>query len=156
VTNSFKRLSFWLTGVSNLLRHGLVILIVLSFLTGVVMTFRAVPAATALDQQEYHLIQDLLNIHVTHIYSEYWTCGRIIFQSQEKITCAVVDDHMQVSHNRYEPYAETVVADPHAAYIFPTGPVDAAYVKNCVQRFASSKIHYLRFAFDDYVIFVPG
>lgn len=75
---------------TSLIRRGLMIVIVLVFALGTVLTFQQVPAAAALDQQEYQLIPDLLNIHVTHIYSEYWTCGRIIFQSQEKITCAVV------------------------------------------------------------------
>jgi len=150
-----QRFSLRFASALSMLRCVLIALILLSFLASTAMIAQSVPAATAHDQHEYQLVSDLLGRHITRIYSEYWTCGRIMFQSQEKIICAVVDDHMRVSHNRYEPYAKTVVADAHAAYIFPTDPVYTAYVNNCAKILLGSSMQYRRSVFDDYIIFVP-
>src|SRR5262249_22449385 len=75
----------------------------------------SVPAVQALNQQQYALIDNLLRNNIHHIYSDYWTCNRLIFQSQERIICSVLDDNLKNGHNRYLPYRAMVDADQQAA-----------------------------------------
>ncbi|HEY7414020.1 MAG TPA: hypothetical protein VH593_02420, partial [Ktedonobacteraceae bacterium] len=56
-------------------------------------------AARAFDNQEQALIQDLLKIHITHLYTDYWTCNRLIFSSQERIICSVQSDSLGTGYN---------------------------------------------------------
>jgi hypothetical protein len=150
-----RRLPVRLAAFAGVCRRGILLLLVAMLILGTIFTFQAVPAAAAIDQQEYGLVHDLLALNVTHVYSEYWTCGRLMFQSQERIICAVVNEQMNIDYNRYEPYALTVAADPQAAYIFPTDPIYASYVNNFAQMVASSNQLYRRYIFDAYIVYVP-
>ena len=90
-------------------------------LLGSILAVSEVSAARALNQQDANLIQTLETLHIRHIYTDYWTCDKIAFESDEQIICAVVNSQMQPDfpHNRYLPYYTQVSADPHAAYVFP-------------------------------------
>ena len=96
------------------------------------------------------MIHDLLRLGIPHIYSDYWTCDRIIFESQEKIICGVIDDHLRPSHNRYPQYYAIVSADPHSAYVFSIGSSQSITFG---QRAASSGKRYQRLVLDGYVIY---
>jgi hypothetical protein len=148
-------LSQRLGGFLGMLRRVFLALILLSLLASTALIARIVPPAVAYNQNEHQLISDLLSRHITRVYSEYWTCGLIMFKSQEKIICAVVRFDMSVLHNRYRPYVETVEADPNASYIFPLGNAYALYVKNFTGELVHSPLKYQRFVFDNYVVFVP-
>jgi hypothetical protein len=70
--------------ISLLLRGELLLLIIATFFSGTVRTFAEIPLAQAAYQQEDALVQDLLKIGATRIYSEYWTCNRLTFHSKER------------------------------------------------------------------------
>lgn len=152
--------------VSRFVRYGCLCLIGMVLLLGVFSTFTGIPAASAVDQQEdvYYtqistqhldvpavqalnaqeaaLIHDLLRIGAKRIYSDYWTCDRIIFQSKERIICSVVQDTLAPGHNRYPPYSVMVKADPGAAYVFRIGSLpDTTFA----QHMASSDGQFKRF-----------
>lgn len=95
-------------------------------LFGSILAVNEVPAVRALNQQDSNLIRTLETLHVRHIYTDYWTCDKIAFESDEQIICAVVNPQMQPSfrYNRYFPYYTQVSADPHASYIFPQNSVE--------------------------------
>jgi hypothetical protein len=78
-----------------------------------------VATTRALNSQQYALVNDLLQIGVVHLYTDYWTCNRLIFQSRERIICKVLKDHLEDGHDRYLPYQGIVESDPHASYVFP-------------------------------------
>lgn len=89
-------------------------------LAGSILAFGEVPAASALNQRDEALIRSLEHIGIRHIYTDYWTCDKIAFESNEQITCAVVTPQLKpADHNRYLPYLAEVSADPRAAYVFP-------------------------------------
>jgi hypothetical protein len=155
VNSSIPLLSQRLGGFLGILRRAFIALILLSLLASTAMLAQVVPAAVAYNQSEHQLISDLLSKHITRVYSEYWTCGRIMFQSREKIICAVVDFDAVVQHNRYMPYVGTVEADPDAPYIFPLGDAYALYVKNFTKELVHSPVKYQRSVFDNYVVFIP-
>ena len=109
-------------------------------------------ATRALNRQQFGLIDDLLGIKAVHIYSDYWTCNRLIFQSRERIICASLRDNLLTGQNRYLPYLRIVRADAHAAYVFPLGSPQAGLFAQHTRRSYNRYKHYI---FDDYVVYQP-
>lgn len=135
-----------LAGRAILLLAGLVLL------WGSISIFGDIPTVQASSQQEDALMHDLLRIHATHIYTDYWTCYRLAFDSNEAITCVVVNQYLNRDHDRYPGYDAPVQSDPHAAYVFlPT----ALQIPAVEQMAARTGKHLQRFTFDGYVIFQP-
>jgi hypothetical protein len=174
-------LALRLARMSVVLRRCALGLVILVFLLGVFSTFTGLPASPAVDQledvyytqvsthhlavpaiqtlnqQEAALIRDLLRLGAKHIYSDYWTCDRLIFQSRERVICSVVQDTLAPGHNRYAPYSAIVKADPAAAYAFYAGSQpDRIFA----QRMASSDEQYRNFKqyrrllLDGYAVYV--
>ena len=133
--------------------RGMVLLLIgLVFLAGTIGIFYTLPGDQNVDSQQEVLIHDLLHIDATRIYSDYWTCDRVTFQSDEQIICAVIDGNGHPIDNRYTPYVATVQADPHAAYVWPSGsPMVAAFVEKIAQK----GMQYQHLTFDGYEIYVP-
>ena len=103
-------------------------------------------------QQQDELINALLKRGVTRIYSGYWVCDAIIFQSREKIICAVLNENMQPGLTRYLPYKNTVDRSKNVAYVFTKN--SDFYLQNAIQNFAANdRYEQLRFA--NYIVFVP-
>jgi len=95
--------------------------IVVLYIQGTIETFERIPEAQTTYAQREALIHDLLRIGATRIYSDYWTCNILIFQSNERIICSSLDNHLQPGLDRYLPYRVLVHAAPHPAYVFPRG-----------------------------------
>ncbi len=130
-----------------------VLLIGITLLVGTISIFsEEIPPTQAINQQQYALVNDLLRIGATHIYSEYWTCNRIALQSAERIICGVLGRDLQPTHNRYLPYLAIVRADPYTAYVFPIGSPEATA---SAQKAALSSGQFRYFVFDGYVIYQP-
>ena len=135
------------------LRSSIVILISAVFLIGTFAIFTLVPGAQALNQQDNVLIHGLSQAGVTHMYSDYWTCDRLIFLTQEHLTCGVVNNATTgPGLNRYTPYYTTVRADPHSAYVFVA---NSTYANSFAQRIATSHARYHKLTLDGYVVYVP-
>ena len=120
-------------------------------LIGTGMMLGEIPAAQAANQRQQALIDHLLSIGATHIYTDYWTCDRIAFVSQEKIICGVIDGNLQPSHNRDSRYYDSVSADPHSAYVFAADGQIQAVLEKVTQPGA----HYRRYDFEGYIIYQP-
>jgi 4-amino-4-deoxy-L-arabinose transferase-like glycosyltransferase len=105
-----------------------------------------------LDQQQYELIDNLLRIGAVHIYSDYWTCDRLIFQSRERIICYTLKDNLFTGQNRYLPYLNMVRADKYSAYVFLIGSPPATQFARITRR---SQSRYQHFVFDGYVVYQP-
>ncbi|HEY6285292.1 MAG TPA: hypothetical protein VIX20_06495 [Ktedonobacteraceae bacterium] len=136
--------------ISILLRGGLLLLIFFTFVSGTVRTFADIPAAQVAYQQEGVLVQDLLKIGATRIYSEYWTCNRLTFRSREQIICSVLDDQLNPGFDRYMPYRFIVRAAPHPTYVFPLGSKQVDLLK---QQMQSSSTHYREYTFEGYLVY---
>jgi hypothetical protein len=132
------------------LKGGLLLLIFLTFMSGTIRTFANIPAAQVAYQQEGTLVQDLLKIGATRIYSEYWTCNRLTFRSREQIVCSVLDDQLKPGFDRYLPYRSIVRAAPHPTYIFPLGSKQVDALKLQMQ---SSSTPYRVYIFDGYLVY---
>jgi hypothetical protein len=129
------------------------LVIVSLLLVGTVNTFREIPANQAKNQQQAALINDLLHMGATHIYTDYWTCDRIAFISNERIICAVLDPDLIGTHNnRYMPYLSMVESDPRAAYVFLVNSPQAATMAH---QAAIPGVHYQRLLLDGYIVYKP-
>ncbi len=137
------------TKFALLLRGGMLLLIAATFLSGTIRTLTEIPAAQAAYQQEDILVQDLIHIGATRIYSEYWTCNRLTFHSREQIICSVLDDQLQPGFDRYMPYRFIVSAAAHPAYVFPLGSKQADLLQLQVQ---TSGTYYRQYIFEGYLV----
>ena len=144
-----KLVSFILTNFTRLA----LLAIALLFLVGTVKTFQEIPATQATNAQQEDLVQNLTRIGVFHMYSDYWTCERVMFQSAGRITCYTVDESLDQGYERYFPNKAIVTADAASSWVFPTNLPQA---KAAAQRMALSDKPYHRYEFDGYVVYQPG
>ena len=138
--------------LSNFKRLAL-LAIALLFLLGTVETFQEIPATQAINAQQADFIQNLARIGVYHIYSDYWTCERVMFQSAGRITCYTVNESLEQGYERYLPNKAIVRADAGSSWAFPTNLPQAQAI---ARRMAQSGKPYHRYEFDGYVVYQPG
>ena len=98
-TGQSIRRSLFSKGI-RVLSSSLLLVIALTFILGWVQTLNLVPDAQRKQQQDTALISSLLKVGAIHIYTDYWTCDRIAFESAERIICSVVDEQLQPGLNR--------------------------------------------------------
>ena len=102
----------------SILNQGILLLIVMLFLIGTISIASDLPSSQQANQQQDELIARLERMGITHMYSDFWTCNRITFVSQEKIICGVTDSNLIPRYNYYAPYYTIVHADPYSAYVY--------------------------------------
>jgi len=100
------------------IRWGAIILILFVNVAGTLHNFSSLSQGNVRIQRQKELVQRLLQLGITRIYSGYWVCDRIIFQSQEKIICAASNERMQPDLTRYTPYKDVVDHSKNVAYVF--------------------------------------
>ncbi len=131
-------------------RAGLALLLLVS-LCGVVAAFQASAAMRARAQADQVFIHDLERLGVRHMHSEYWTCYRIIFLSQERITCDARKPTLVEGFNRYPPYIAEVAADPNAPYVFPA---TSSHARTMARLAQNPTWPYTLIRMDGYVVYV--
>ncbi len=134
--------------------------IVLVLLAGTYLTFSEVPAAQAANQQQMDFIHNLERVGISHFYTEYWTCNSVIFASQGKVICGVINADLQATHNRAPGYYDIVHADRYASYACRIDASGIQPVYNCLPALEAMVAHakhtkYRRYEFDGYVVYQP-
>jgi hypothetical protein len=128
-------------------------LLTLTLLGGVVATYRASGATRASARADQTLIADLERLGVRHMYTDYWTCDKVAFLSQERITCESLKAGLERhGFNRYPPYVAAVEADPQAAYVFPASSAQALAL---AQQARDPAWPYTLTRMDGYVVYLP-
>jgi hypothetical protein len=145
----------WRVIASFFVRGSLLLLILLMFVQGTVRTFSQIASAQASYQQQDQLIQKLLSLGATRIYSEYWTCNRLTFQSQEQIICSSQEGDLTPGFDRYPPYRSIVAAAPYPAFVFPQGMQQVRMIDAMPHKNAQLRNSYQRLVFEGYVIYTP-
>ncbi|MBX5457262.1 MAG: hypothetical protein IRZ31_10195 [Thermogemmatispora sp.] len=142
----------------------LLLLVALTFVVGTARTFAAISASQADYQRRLALIHDLETIGATRVYSEYWTCNWLVFLSQERIICSVLDAELRPGFNRYGPYRQIVERAPSPAYVFPvanglldatTGRQQASFFQRHVLSSPGSRQTYRLYQFVGYLVYQP-
>ena len=121
---------------------------------GTLMAAEQIPLAQSRTQQHEALAPALLRLHITHIYTDYWTCDVTAFLSQERVTCSVLDTRLRLGVNRYTPYVGIVAQDPQAAYVFAPDSAQAKLLAERVER-KGSGLRYHVTSVDGYVVYQP-
>ncbi|GCF10953.1 hypothetical protein KDI_45170 [Dictyobacter arantiisoli] len=115
---------------------------------GSIETLSEIPQARAAYAWEEKLIASLAQHGIQHVYTDYWTCYRLAFQSAERITCGVLAGGCSLQsgmHNRYPPYYEQARRDPNAAYLLDGNT-------KCASALQRKGYHY-RFATSGYLVY---
>jgi hypothetical protein len=114
---------------------------------------QGVPAAQADRQQLATLEHTLEQQHITRFYTDYWTCGRIIFDTQEHLICGSTDEsNDQITHgfDRYFSYRLIVEQAPSPSFVYPDG---AQQIATLNQFLARSHVSYQLIKVPGYVIY---
>lgn len=133
-------------------RHLILLFIALLFFVGSVKTFQEIPTTQENNAVEEDFIHHLASLGIVHIYSDYWTCERVMFQSAGKITCFTIDQYLNQGYERYLPNKLIVTSDPQSSYALP---LNTFFVKAMANRVAHTHQPYHIYAFDGYVIYQP-
>jgi hypothetical protein len=122
------------------------------FFVGTIRIVLDIPGAQNEYNRQQALMQTLLNSGVTHFYSEYWTCNRLIFRSNERLICSNLNGRLQADPalDRYQPYRDIVRESRAIVYVFPQGSPQQQHMDSYLQ---SKHIHYTRREFKGYVIY---
>ena len=85
----FEKAHLTLRGTTKWPGRAALVLVTLVALACTIWTVTTVPVAYADEQQQMQLVNDLLKLKLTRVYLEYWTCYRLLFQSQEQDSLCV-------------------------------------------------------------------
>lgn len=132
-------------------RVGVLLCILVMLIVGTIRTFADTPNAQAAHQRQQILVSYLLSHQKTRIYSEYWTCNRLIFASDEHILCSNLDYNLGPGQDRYPAYTTMVEQAPSPAYVFPQTSLQAHNFETT--RYASDPTRYRRETIAGYVIY---
>ncbi|HKT40664.1 MAG TPA: hypothetical protein VJR48_20005, partial [Ktedonobacterales bacterium] len=87
--------------------------------SGPLATFRQVQAQQSVNARQMDLVRQLETRHDLAIYTEFWTCYRTAFLSNERIVCSVLDSSYTQKPNRYAAYDDAVRAVKLPVFVFP-------------------------------------
>jgi hypothetical protein len=88
-----------------------------------VAMIQAAPARTADAQAQRDLLAALAERDLSRVYSDYWTCNWVTYLSDERVVCAVLDEHLRPGLDRYEPYRTQVASADRPTYVLRVGGV---------------------------------
>lgn len=107
-------------------KYGALGLLATALLSDTIGAYRDAGYPTWLHGQLMAAASDLTGHHVNHVYTDYWTCDWLAFETHERITCAVLDSQLRPSLDRYLPYRAAVQRDRRAWYLFRVDTPQAA------------------------------
>ncbi len=143
----------WRHFTLNVFRFSILLFVCLMSFTASMNIFHKIPSNQANQQQFDQLANKLEQLHITRFYSEYWTCIRLIFQTQEALVCA--DSWGKLTHgsDRYKPYRKMVDADSNPGFVYPE---NSGRIPELEHVLASTHTAYQKFIFHGYVIYKPA
>jgi hypothetical protein len=105
---------------------GLAVAILLGMLAlDTVAAYRQALALRRADSEQSALVTSLLHRGATRVWTDYWTCHRLVFESRERIVCGSLDGGLALHNNRYGRYLQEVEGDSRAPYLFPANSPQA-------------------------------
>ena len=111
-------------------------------------------------QRDARLVAFLKGHHSTAFYAGYWTCLRLVFTSQQQVSCSVIDqyDAFTPGFNRYPPAVRRTRAAAHPAWVFDLARKDEApsvpaQVAACIAASEPRCVGYTSTTFDNYLVF---
>jgi hypothetical protein len=143
----FVRVLLWVV------RYGLLLLVVGVLWFGSWTVLSQLPSIRKDVASDAVFIARLEQQGIRTFYSDYWTCNHMIFLSEERLTCSVLDERLQPGLDRYLPYRAIVQGDRHAAYIFKVGSPQARAFAGRVVSGGSGGMGYRSEIVEGYVVY---
>jgi hypothetical protein len=106
----------WLARASVI---GLSAFLLVALALGTLGTYRAIDVQRAQDQVRADLVVYLIGNGYTRVYTEFWTCYWVMFQSDERVICGVLNGDWSQRPSRYAAYDAAIQAAPPSTYVFP-------------------------------------
>ena len=152
IANAGQHLGKHLSGRVARIGIGAILLLLLSTQAfGTLTTFRQMQTQQMVNAQQMDLVQQLVARHDHAIYSEFWTCYRTAFLSNEQIVCSVLNSDFVQKPNRYAPYDYAVQAARLPVFVFPR---DSSQTRNFAALASKQGWQYRTTTVDDqWVIF---
>ena len=104
-------------------------------------------------------MQELQQLGARHIYTDYNTCNRVAFESEEQITCVVLDERLvlDTNQNTIPTYIQDVENDARALYVFPVLSAQNLILKNLMTnpQVSLRYPHWNNMLFNGYAIYQP-
>ncbi|GER90862.1 hypothetical protein KDW_50240 [Dictyobacter vulcani] len=139
-----------------LAKASLLLLVVVVYIAGTYNIFAtSVPTDQATYNQQQQIVNKLQMMHVRYFYTDYWTCNNLIFLSNEKLICGVVNPDLTNGFNRYTPYLQAVQRIDHPVYVFPRGLGQNKELEERL-KFKYFSIAYRRLDYNNYIIYLPN
>jgi 4-amino-4-deoxy-L-arabinose transferase-like glycosyltransferase len=134
----------------TILRYSVLLFAFVIIFTSTWTIIHRIPSVQANFAHDQTLLHDLEQHGITRFYSEYWTCNRLMFESQQGIVCADVSTNFssQQALNRISSAVTVLKGVPKPTYVFPVGPYSRA-----ADRSAKLRHHYRRFMLDGFVVY---
>ncbi|MCW6003780.1 hypothetical protein K1W54_04185 [Micromonospora sp. CPCC 205371] len=112
-----------------------------SMVAPTVALLRDAPRGQVVAREERALIDALRDLSLNRIYTEYWTCNRLAFATDEGVVCATLHDDLEPGHDRYLPYRAILEATVNPAYVLPIGSVhERAVAQRLAERGVPAEI----------------
>ncbi|SCL23937.1 hypothetical protein GA0070624_2827 [Micromonospora rhizosphaerae] len=73
------------------------------------------------ERQAHELADATRRVGLRDVYGDYWTCNRLIFNTGERVVCAVLEGNLSPGQNRYQPYWDQVGRAARPGYVLETG-----------------------------------
>jgi len=122
-------------------------------MTSMSYLFSDIPQAQQDDRTRALLVQKLEEMHITRFYSEYWTCARLIFDSQETLMCGDTWGNLTHGYDRYMPYLNAVLHAKNPAFVYPVGYGSLAELDHALK---TTHTLYHTTIYEGYVIVQPA
>jgi hypothetical protein len=101
------------------------------------------PVYTSATRAQRAVLAALAGHGQDRVYSDYWTCDWIAYQTGEERICAVLADDLTKGLNRYEPYWSAVGQSPGAGYLAPIdSPLDHSLARTLADRSMETVANY--------------
>lgn len=121
-----------------------VALLGVSLILGAVSTAQSVPDAMAANSRDAKFARDLLSHGITRFYADYWTCDVLNFETQERLTCAVINEYAQPGLTRYFPYYVEVRESRSAPYVLARGSlIERTFLSHAAESHQRYSVEYL-------------
>jgi hypothetical protein len=101
---------------------GLVLVaLVAATVAGTVAFVRDAPSLRVEERQSRELAGAVRRAGLREVYGDYWTCNRLIFNTDEAVVCGVLDGDLSPGQNRYPAYWKRVGRAARPGYVVAVG-----------------------------------
>jgi len=114
---------------------GLLAAVVVLSVAATVQAVATVPRVRAEERDRRALAAALDRAGATRVYSDYWTCNRLVFATRERILCSTLDEELRTDNDRYAPYSVAVREAARPVYALEEGSaVEQAFARHLRSR----------------------